>query len=412
MLICARFCLLPAAKSACALQGWDVILNACSCVPFTTSALSTANFALDTALLRPLRPNGKTMELCLSHFTAFRALMRIENALPARRPPGPYAVLPKTAVPHSAVRAVQDQLGDSRRIDLLVSSPRGRRNDSATASHSMTMPMSAGAFRLITLPGGGIVHTCGPELVFMQLAAILSIEEAIYISHALCSTYRIDNAALGGISHREGKDKPLASVKSLARFLDAVPGFCGCAKARRALAYVHDGARSPMESALAMGFSLPVHYGGFGLGEVQLNQPIRLFDGNDSGSRRFVTRIPDLTISARSRDGACRSVLVDFDADSVHASRKGLAKDAARRNQMATIDVAAHFSLSTAQVLEFRSYAHAAEQIRIALQRQNPLRASAKSRNPRSVAKYYQVRERQIALWKKVVCYSDFRKLE
>ena len=155
---------------------------------------------------------------------------------------------------------------------------------------------------------------------------MLSIEETIYIGHALCSAYRIDETALGGISHREGKDKPLTSAASLARFLDTVPGFCGSAKARRALAYVRDNARSPMESALAMGFGLPVHFGGFGLGEIRLNQPIRLFDGNDSGSRRFVTRIPDLTISARGRDGARRSVLVDFDADSVHASRKGLAK--------------------------------------------------------------------------------------
>ena len=239
----------------------------------------------------------------------------------------------------------------------------------------------------------------------------MSIEETIYIGHALCSAYRIDETALGGISHREGKDKPLTSAASLARFLDTVPGFCGSAKARRALAYVRDNARSPMESALAMGFGLPVHFGGFGLGEIRLNQPIRLFDGNDSGSRRFVTRIPDLTISARGRDGARRSVLVDFDADSVHASRKGLAKDAARRNQMATINVATHISLSTAQVLEFRSYAHAAEQIRIVLQRQSPLRASAKSRNPHSVAKYYEARERQIALWRKSSVTATFASL-
>ena len=161
-----------------------------------------------------------------------------------------------------------------------------------------------------------------------------------------------------------------------------------------------------------MGYGLPTRLGGFNVGKVALNQAVRVTSGTTPEGTRYATRIPDLTITARGKDGIERNVLLDYDADAIHATRTGLARDARRRNQLATIDSAAYISMSTDQALEYRSYADVAEQIRIALKRPRTPKVSLASSNPAAVERYEQANARRIEFWKKHVCFSDFRKLE
>lgn len=352
------------------------------------------------------------MDVCLSHLTAFRLLMQSSNERPGRRTLASHTRVPLSAPPNSFVSALKSELNATGPLDVLVSSANGKRNDQVTVSHVASRPLPAASFRRAEFPSGAIACVCSPELVFLQLASTYTVDEAIYFGFALCSSYRIDAASKGGVAHREGADKPLTSTKQLAAFLDAVPGMRGCVKARRALAFVKDGARSPMESALAMGYGLPTRLGGFNVGKVALNQAVRVTSGTTSEGTRYATRIPDLTITARGKDGIERNVLLDYDADAVHATRTGLARNARRRNQLATIDSAAYISMSTDQALEYRSYADVAEQIRIALKRPRTPKVSLASSNPAAVERYEQANARRIEFWKKHVCFSDFRKLE
>lgn len=352
------------------------------------------------------------MEICLSHFSAFRLLMRTKNESPRLRPSRSATPIPERAAPRKQVCELQKALQDTRRTDILVSATNRRRSDDVARSRIPSGPLSPKLFRIAQLADGHEVRLCGPEVVFVQLAADLSFLETVYIGYALCSSYRLDETAKGGTVHRSKPDKPLTTPAKLAAFVSASKGCRGCARARQALPYIKQGSRSPMESALAMGYGLPVRYGGFGLGSIELNREIRIFDGSESGARRYVTRIPDLTITARGRDATVRSVLVDYDADSVHATRAGLASDSKRRNQFAAGNVAAHISITTAQALEFQAYAHVAEQIRLALRRQNPMRAIPCSENPNARKRFETMRARQIELWKTVVCQSAFRKRE
>lgn len=352
------------------------------------------------------------MDVCLSHISALRFMLRNANCKPGRRPIRASTTPPHSAPSTSKTRALQRALGTTRRLDVLVSSENGKRNDAFTNSHLTTAALPNGAFRQYRLPDGSAFYVCCPELAFLQLAATLPFDEAVYFGFALCSQYRIDDTALGGVAERSGPDKPLTSTNAISSFLDLLPAARGYAKARHVLGYVKDGSRSPMESGLAMGYGLPVHRGGFRLGEIQLNKPIRIFEGNDSGRRRYVVRIPDLTISAKGRDGTRRSVLLDFDADSVHASRRGLAKDSLRRNQIATCESLTHISMTTGQALEYQAYAHVAEQVRLALKRQNALRVSPKSQQPDDIARLERVHAARVSLWKKVVCPSRFRQQE
>lgn len=255
------------------------------------------------------------MDICLSHISAFRWLMRNPNPLVAQKRARYRADAPDAIPSPTRCRELALELDPERVfLDFLSSSRRGRNNDEHFAVHVQTEPLPPKSFIRIGAIGRTAIYVASPELVFMQLAQRRPLEEAVYFGFALCSLYRIDPTALGGLRQRDERllssaeyviaDKPLTTVKRIENFLDTAKGNLGCKKARSALKFVRDGSRSPMESALAITLGLPRIHGGFGLSVGQMNHAVRIFNGTDwAGERRYVTRYPDISIAHTDSSG-------------------------------------------------------------------------------------------------------------
>ena len=116
------------------------------------------------------------------------------------------------------------------------------------------------------------LYVTGPELTFIQIAASGELDEVdlALLGFELCGTYVLDTS-WDGCTYT---DTALTSVSKISRMIDALPGYAGVARARKALAHVKDASHSPMESVLALLLSLPTRLGGLGLGPIALNHPV------------------------------------------------------------------------------------------------------------------------------------------
>lgn len=153
---------------------------------------------------------------------------------------------------------------DTRRIHYLV----GRRKDrrAASACHLCSHPI--GGSHLIPI-GPGIFITDLP-LTMLQLAGMLSELELIKTLFAVCGTY------LGATADGRGpkalpQHEPFTSIEAIESCLKEHEGARGSLKLRRALAYVRNGARSPMETALMMLLALPRSQGGLGIKDIEMD---------------------------------------------------------------------------------------------------------------------------------------------
>jgi very-short-patch-repair endonuclease len=130
--------------------------------------------------------------------------------------------------------------------------------------------------RSLYRPQGIMIHTCRIKdaehytkknvctlpLVFLQVALEYTIHELIYLGLQICS-------------HRE-KGPPLCSVQDLYNCAKKLKGHRGRQKALRAIRYLDNGSRSPMESILYMFLRLPNALGGCAFTEIRLNQKLTL----------------------------------------------------------------------------------------------------------------------------------------
>ncbi len=121
----------------------------------------------------------------------------------------------------------------------------------------------------IVLPDSAFIRRNGkmvasPELLFLELASVLSIHRTILLGLQLCS-------------HHNGHPSEAISTKQkLQVFLEKTKGHRGQRKAERALKYVENGSASIMESLVYMIFTLPNALGGYGLNHAIFNYKIEL----------------------------------------------------------------------------------------------------------------------------------------
>lgn len=95
--------------------------------------------------------------------------------------------------------------------------------------------------------------------------------ELIEYGYELCGRYELElTEARGGYRDR----RPLTSSQQIHAALANHPHMPGAKRARHALAFVRDGSRSPMETALALAIVLPKAKGGLGYRHIVLNQRI------------------------------------------------------------------------------------------------------------------------------------------
>lgn len=319
------------------------------------------------------------MHICISHRTALSYLLRMPNlrregARPSRASSIPEGV-PGDAEARALFEALQPNLSDTvERLHVLVSTQSGRRRTKTVCGHLCSAALPPGSF--IPADAMGIeFHVCAPELVFLQMAEELEMRHLIYVGFALCSSFRLDDWEDGGCVKREGFDRPLTSVERIRAFLERLPASTrNRAIALRAIEHVRDGARSPREGGLAMAIGLPISLGGRSLGETAMNQEIRVYDGIDArGNARWVTRIPDILVTAYDRNGRRRRVGVDYDAKATHDFPERAVRDVDRRNLMAPTDYFTHITFGTWHVTNYVAFCREMDRVRRALgQRQKP----------------------------------------
>lgn len=194
---------------------------------------------------------------------------------------------------------------------------RARRREDVKC-HFLQKDLPSGSF--LYLEEG--VYISSPELCFLQMASLLSIEELILVGFELCGTYARVPYDSRGFKQRRS---PLASKKSLARFLSRTKGMYGTPMAQRALRYIRDGAASPMEAALAMLLGLPPSLGGYGLGMPELNVRVDTVKKRTDSLQSYFRRC-DLFWSP--------NLAVEYDSVQEHSGKDSLERDAVRRNDL------------------------------------------------------------------------------
>lgn len=262
------------------------------------------------------------------------------------------------------------ELGASRRpVELIVPRQEGRSSGRAARFHVWSG----------TLPARSLVQVCpgllvsGPELVVIQLCsaqgkldalldahvsavhaeadllADLGLDDSPVIDHPLewerirrlvaatmvacefMGTYRLGGAA-APVTYRV---RPLMSADSLVCAIAEVGEFQGTRRARRVCGLALEGSASPMETSLALMLTLPIDFGGFGLGHPQLNHALDVSEFRGTLSDRDVVT-PDFLWQG---EGMGSGVALEYDSDEFHAATGGarLGQDAVRANILASL---------------------------------------------------------------------------
>lgn len=339
------------------------------------------------------------MDVCLSHMTALHWLLRNFNPRDSGERPNRVKALPASAPDAALANEIRSYIGSSlperasrsgtgrqtkgdgengagpedveegpELLEVIVSRRSGRRSSSGVTSHLCTSDnFPAGSFISLKMRACDIWIT-SPELTFLHLSTSLDVVGAAYVGMALCSRYRIEELDASGVVIRDAWDSPLTSVKRIKSYLSRASGVRGVERARRALAYVRDGALSPPEGGIALAAELPPLLGGYSLGEVSLNQAIRAYSGVDARGRpKYVTRYPDVVIRSVDGRGRARMAGIDYDPLITHGGEIHRQLDLERGNQITAARKLDHFTFTGQQSGSYRSFADSMDQVRRAL---------------------------------------------
>lgn len=238
-------------------------------------------------------------------------------------------------------------------------------------------------------PDRAILHTCsipgaekyvdGPActlpLVFLQVALDYSIHELIYLGLQICS-------------YREGS-RPRSTVEELRACAEALRGHRGRRKALRAIRYIENNSRSPMESILFMFLRLPHALGGCGFKDIVLNEKIVL----DGGGKTYYA---DLFVPSCKLD-------IEYDSGEYHRSTSAFTKD---RERSAHLEAEGYrvVSVGYSQLNDLKAFRNLARQLSRLIGKHIHIRAR----------KYFEnvVALRNLLLKKGLCMHSRFRKID
>ena len=161
-------------------------------------------------------------------------------------------------------------------VDVLVFDANQRRQSKRIRSHLWSSSIPTGAF----YRDRGI-YVSSPEFTFLQMAPQLSIHQLIALGCELCGTYVLlpkNRQHPGAIDDHPKRIAPLTNIDRLNAFLAQAEGAQGIRKARRAMRFIAEGSRSPMETMTFMLLCLSPLLGGYGLPKASLNPEIPLDD--------------------------------------------------------------------------------------------------------------------------------------
>ena len=187
---------------------------------------------------------------------------------PCEPPPNGGWSLPHAAsLPGIDLRGARIEAVPERPLHILVSSPERRVRSQRLRCHVWSTELPEGALYQLT----DEVLIASPSFCLQQMAARSSVAYGAAVGMEICGDYARSPRARGGFHKRP----PLARAEDLVVHFGDAHGY-GARRAREALAYVVEGSRSPMETAVVLLFTLPAELGGCGLPPPVLNCRIEI----------------------------------------------------------------------------------------------------------------------------------------
>ncbi|WP_321972054.1 hypothetical protein [Paratractidigestivibacter sp.] len=148
------------------------------------------------------------------------------------------------------------------------------------------------------------VRCVSPGLVAVQLASKLPKLELLMLLSELLGLYAISPDREADMNPRT---KPILSTQDLQELLGKMSGARGVGAVRRALKIAPINAASPMEAKLYLRTTIPCSQGGYGLGNVILNDPVGIGRLSES-IKELRIRKPDLLflgVDGSKKRGVC-----------------------------------------------------------------------------------------------------------
>lgn len=160
-----------------------------------------------------------------------------------------------------------------------------------------------------------------PEYCLIQAACVFSRFKLLELCMEICGKYALIKESERGFTPR---DYPLASVQSIAKFLQTMKSEPGVLAVQRILPFAADGSRSPMETRTYLLMCLPKRLGGYGLPKPEINKRIDLKPEERSIAKRSYFECdfcwPD------------QKVVIEYDGQQDHSSRLDRDRDSTKRN--------------------------------------------------------------------------------
>lgn len=178
--------------------------------------------------------------------------------------------------------------------------------------------------------GGGLFVPC-PELLFLELAGVMSLPVHVLLGYELCGRFSRDarDPRTGPVTLDV---EPATSVARIEAYLSECRWTRGLSRARRSLEFVADNAWSPMEAVLATLASLPSAELGYELGPVLLNHRLEAPEELVAlGCRQ--SRVPDVLV-AGTHVGFNYDGRWHFDSDDARAAREKYVDDLRRNREL------------------------------------------------------------------------------
>lgn len=233
------------------------------------------------------------------------------------------------AVSDVAVRGLLGGRLSHLHVPLRAIAPRAaQRRQSATLCTSLWgTPLPSRAF--LEIGEGVCVST--PEFAFVQMAAQLDLISLVELGCELCGTYSC-GVGLPGMHVPTSYDyKALTSVERLSQCVGEVEGAPGIKRAREALAFVAQGAASPMETRLIMAMALPGRLGGYGMGVPCPNYVVEASSQAREMAGRAFFRC-DLYLPAGQLD-------IEYNGRQFHRGQREMERDARRANALLAMGI-------------------------------------------------------------------------
>ncbi|MEC4183811.1 hypothetical protein VJ918_03210 [Adlercreutzia sp. R21] len=228
-------------------------------------------------------------------------------------------------------------------LHIMVAKGHGTRNSGDLVRHRSAVAFPRQSFVKVA-PG---VFVCSPELVFVQMAALLTRGGLLAVGYELCGCYPLGEERAGVLVRR-----PLSSPCRLAAFAARASGLTGVKAARSAAKQVLAKSGSLMETEVSViAFSL-FSQGGLGLRAPLLNEPVVLSDRAKAATG--LSRVVCDWLWPAER------VVLEYDGHDAHSSPQQQAHDARKRDAL-RID---GFSLAIVTSSQFHHVSQCAELLR------------------------------------------------